>query len=103
MSKRIVAGLFASLVLGLILTACAGPPRGVVYVRTPPPPPIVEATAVAPGPDFVWIAGYHTWNGSGYVWVPGRWERRPPSRRLWVPGHWVHNRHGWFWVDGRWR
>lgn len=50
-----------------------------VVVRVGPPAPIVETRPVAPGPGFVWIAGYHRWDGGRYVWVPGRWDR-PPIR-----------------------
>ncbi len=82
--------------------ACATPP-GRVYVRVAPPAPIVEARVVAPGPGFVWIPGFYTWNGVAYVWVPGHWERPVRARARWVPGHWVHDRRGWYFVDGRWR
>ena len=36
------------------------PPRPVE--RVPPPPPTHR--------DFVWVAGYHRWDGREYVWVP---------------------------------
>jgi hypothetical protein len=83
-------------------SACASP-GGRVYVRVGPPAPIVEARIVAPGPGYVWVSGYHTWNGSAYVWVPGRWNMPPRPRARWVAGHWAHERHGWYWIDGRWR
>ena len=86
-----------------MLSACSDHPRNVVYVRTPPPPIIRESVIVSPGPGYVWINGYHAWNGGSYVWVPGRWERIPDRRRGWVPGHWVRTRRGWYWVDGHWR
>ncbi|HEV2176977.1 MAG TPA: hypothetical protein VGW33_07220 [Terriglobia bacterium] len=105
MAERVTAGLLASLTLAgmATLASCGGRPRAVVYVGTPPPPAVVERVGVAPGPGFVWIAGYQSWNGSAYVWVPGRWERRPPRRHGWVPGHWVHTGRGWYWVRGHWR
>jgi hypothetical protein len=88
----------------LFLSACSSGPRGpVVYVRTAPPPPLVEQRMVAPGPDYFWIAGYQRWNGNHYMWVPGHWERRPNRHRRWVAGHWAHNHHGWYWVEGYWR
>jgi WXXGXW repeat (2 copies) len=95
----------ASLVLAPALAsslACATP-RGRVYVRVGPPAPLVEARVVAPGPGYVWIPGYHVWNGAAYVWTPGRWERPARARARWVPGHWVRDRHGWCFVEGRWR
>ena len=87
-----------------LLTACPPPPPlGVVYVRRPPPRAEVEVIGVAPGPEFVWIAGHHTWVGGTYVWSPGHWERRPRARARWVPGHWRHAGGGWYWVDGHWK
>ena len=83
-------------------SACASP-SGRVYVRVGPPAPMVETRIVAPGPGYVWVSGYHTWNGSAYVWVPGRWNMPPRPRARWVAGHWAHERHGWYWIDGRWR
>jgi hypothetical protein len=100
-SHRLILGLLFSLVLG-IGSACAAP-RGRVFVRVGPPAPIVEVRAVAPGPHFVWIAGYHRWDGRAYAWVPGRWAAPPRARAVWVPGRWVHERRGWYFVDGHWR
>jgi YXWGXW repeat-containing protein len=76
---------------------------GRVYVRTGPPVRVVEARSVAPGPGFVWIEGYHRWDGRAYLWIPGRWDRAPRARAVWVPGHWAQERRGWYWVEGRWR
>jgi hypothetical protein len=86
----------------LAAPACASP-RGRVYVRLGPPAPIVEARVVAPGPGYVWVSGYHAWNGRAYAWVPGRWARPPRPRAVWVPAHWQRDRRGWFLVEGRWR
>jgi len=84
--------------------ACAAPARGRLYVRVGPPAPIVETRIVAPGPGYVWIPGYHSWNGAAYVWVPGRWDRPPRARARWVPGRWVNEgRRGWYFVEGHWR
>lgn len=47
-----------------------------VYVRVGPPAPIVERRPPPPERGFVWIGGYHRWDGERYVWVPGRWDRR---------------------------
>jgi hypothetical protein len=87
-----------------VLTACPPPPPpGVVYVRTRPPAAAVEVIGTAPGQEFVWIRGYHRWDGGTYVWVPGRWERRPRAGAVWVEGRWNHHRNGWYWVEGHWR
>jgi hypothetical protein len=98
-SKRLQ--FIGSLCLTIACISCAAPSR--LYVRVGPPAPIVETRLIAPAPGYVWVAGYHRWNGAGYVWVPGRWERPPRPRAVWVPGHWVQERRGWFFVEGRWR
>jgi hypothetical protein len=75
-----------------------------VYVRVGPPVPVVEVRAVAPGPGYVWVAGYHRWDGRVYAWVPGRWVAPPRRRAVWVAPRWVHDRrHGWYFVEGHWR
>jgi hypothetical protein len=86
-----------------IMSCVVPPPPGAVYVRVGPPAPLVEVQGVAPGPEFVWIRGYHRWEGERYVWVAGRWERRPHASAVWVHGEWRHHRNGWYWVEGHWR
>jgi len=82
--------------------ACAAT-AGRVYVRVGPPARVVEVRPVSPGPGYIWIDGYHRWDGRAYVWVAGRWERPPRPRAVWVPGRWAQDRHGYYWVDGHWR
>jgi hypothetical protein len=74
-----------------------------VYVKIAPPAPIAEVKVAAPGPGYVWVGGFHRWNGKAYVWVPGRWALPPRAGVVWVGGHWKHNAHGWHWVEGRWK
>ena len=98
----------ACAVLLLSLTVAVSPAcaasRSRLYVRVGPPAPIVETRVVAPGPDYVWIPGYHHWNGSAYAWVAGRWDRPPRAHATWVPGRWVREgRRGWYFVEGHWR
>jgi hypothetical protein len=104
-TSRIVKSTAAALLVSATLTvssACAAP-QGRVYVRVGPPAPIVETRVVAPGPGYVWVPGYHRWDGRAYVWVPGVWQRPPHGHAHWVPAHWVHDRHGWYVVNGHWR
>ncbi len=97
---------FGLIVLAGVLAATAATAQAGtrIYVRIAPPAPIIETRAVAPGPAYVWIPGYHRWDGGAYVWIAGRWELPPAHRRFWVAGHWTHSpRYGWYWVDGHWR
>jgi hypothetical protein len=74
-----------------------------VVVRIGPPPPIVERRPPPPEPGFVWIAGYHRWDGARYVWTPGRWDRPPHPGARWVAHRWVHNGDHWEMREGHWR
>lgn len=74
-----------------------------VIVKVRPPAAIVETRPAAPGPGYVWIGGVHRWNGTAYVWGPGRWERPPRPGARWVAHRWVHRGGGWVLVEGRWR
>ena len=83
----------------------SGPPVETVYENEPPPPPPPEQEAVppAPGPEYVWIGGVHRWDGHRYVWVRGRYERRPHAAARWETAHWEGRGHAHVWVEGRWR
>ena len=95
----------AGLLLGttLAFSAACVDTSGRLYVRVGPPAPVYEVRSTAPGPGYIWIEGYHRWDGNRYEWVAGRWEHQPRPRAVWVPGHWDHDGHGYFWIDGRWR
>lgn len=103
--SRVVRTLAGAALLAAAIgggSACLVPAG--VYVDIAPPPPMVEARMVPPGPGFVWVPGFYSWNGGAYIWVSGRWERPPRPRAVWVPGHWdQHGRRGWRYVEGRWR
>ncbi len=79
-----------------------GPAREVVVTRAPPAVR-VETQTVAPGPGYVWTAGYWRWTGTTYAWVPGTWVVRPRPAAVWVAGHWVPRYNGWVWVPGHWQ
>jgi len=55
-------------------------------VPTPPPAP-QEMQPPQPAPNAVWIAGYWTYDGRAFTWVPGRWEIPPPGARAYVAAH----------------
>jgi hypothetical protein len=89
------------LVLASALTFSAAAAE--VVVKIGPPAPIVETRGVAPGPGYVWIGGYHRWDGSAYAWVPGKWEQPPRPGARWVAHRWVRRHGGYVFVEGRWR
>ncbi|MGA2728737.1 MAG: hypothetical protein ABSE96_13060 [Terracidiphilus sp.] len=74
-----------------------------VYVRIGPPAPIVEHPGPPPGAGFVWVGGYHRWDGARYIWVPGHYDHPPRPHAVWVQHHWVHRHGGWVLVEGHWR
>ncbi len=75
-----------------------------VVVRVAPPAPqSVVVVGHAPGPKYVWIGGYHRWNGSRYIWVPGKWIVPPRHGAVWVAPRWVPRNGGYVFVAGRWR
>jgi hypothetical protein len=69
----------------------------------PPPPPQTEPPPPpAPGPDYFYVAGYHRWDGHAYIWVPGRYERRPHPGAQWRAAHWEARGNGHVWIEGNW-
>jgi hypothetical protein len=74
-----------------------------VIVRVAPPARIVERRVIAPGPGYVWVAGYHRWDNNAYVWVPGQWVSPPRSHAHWVEHRWAHRHGGYVFVEGHWR
>jgi hypothetical protein len=97
MVKRFVVGS----VFGFLLAV--GAAQGQIVVRIGPPPPPRVVIPVSPGPRYVWVDGYHRYDGRGYVWVPGRYVIPPRHRVRWVPGRWEPRRRGYVWVPGYWR
>jgi hypothetical protein len=97
MVKKLVLAALLSLSL---LPAAA---NAQVYVRVGPPPVVVEHPGPPPGVGFVWIPGYHRWDGGRYVWVPGRYDRPPHPHARWEPHRWEHRHGGWVMHEGHWR
>jgi hypothetical protein len=93
--------------LALLLAVCMAPAATTaevgVVVRVALPAPMVEHYRPPPQPGWVWIAGYHRWDGARYVWVPGYWTAPPHPHAVWVPHHWVHRHGGWVLIEGHWR
>ena len=94
--KFFIAGILAC----AFATAAA---NAQVYVRVAPPAVVVEHPGPPPHPGYVWIAGYHRWDGNAYVWAPGAWVMPPHPHAHWVAHRWEHRRGGYVMVEGHWR
>lgn len=98
--------------VAMLLSGCVVAPLGTGYepyrgeagleVDVAPPPLRHEVVPPAPGPLYVWIAGYWTWHLGRHVWVSGRWAM-PPRGQTWVPGYWSRRGSRWRWHEGHWR
>ena len=96
MMKRFLTGLI--LAGGLAMTASAD-----VVIRVGPPRAIVERRGPPPGAGYVWVQGYHRWDGERHVWVEGRWDRPPHPHARWEAHRWAKRRGGWVLIEGHWR
>jgi hypothetical protein len=99
MKKLLLTG---TVLIGTLLTGCAG-----TYYSShrfgPPPPPRYGVIGVAPGAGYVWTNGYWDLRGSRWYWVGGRWQRPPRQGARWVPNQW-RNEHGHYRMSrGGWR
>jgi len=74
-----------------------------IFVRIGPPPPIVERRPPPPDRGYVWVDGYHRWDGNQYVWTTGRWDRPPHEGQRWVAHRWVRRGDHWEMREGHWR
>ena len=93
------------IILSALLALCMAPAAlmAQVVVRVEPPAPIVEAHDRPPHEGWVWIDGYHRWNGHRYVWVHGHWARPPHPGAVWVAHRWEQREGGWVLIEGHWR
>ena len=76
-------------------------PSEVVTVAPPANPPLAPMVA-SPGPQYVYMPGYWSWQQGQWVWIRGSWVVPPQPKATWVPGKWVHKGHGYIWVSGYW-
>ena len=90
-----------AILLAVILSPAAAFAQ--VSIRIGPPPREYERRPPPPERGYVWIAGYHQYQGDHYVWVPGRWDRPPRPGQHWVAHRWVHRRDHWEMQEGHWR
>jgi hypothetical protein len=89
-------------VCGLFLSVGVANAQIVVRIGPPPPRP-VEVIPTAPHEGYVWVPGYHRWDGHGYVWVHGHYARPPHRGGVWVEGEWREERGGHVWHAGYWK
>jgi hypothetical protein len=99
--KKILATVLLASSMLLGLAANATPANAQIYVRVGPPAPRIEHPRVRPG--YVWVNGYHRWNGRAYAWTPGYYQPVARPHGVYVQGHWRHAPQGWVWVAGHWR
>ena len=92
-----------ALAILLALTLLPAASFAQVVVRIGPPPPVYEHRGPPPDRGYVWIAGYHRYEGDHYVWTPGRWDRPPREHQRWVAHRWVHRGDHWEMQEGHWR
>ena len=98
MKKLLLTG---TVLLGTLLTGCAG---GYYSARIgAPPPPRYGFVGVAPGPGYVWTDGFWDLRGGRWYWVNGRWMRPPRGRSVWVPNEWRHESGRYQLRRGYWR
>jgi len=96
MNKKIIIAI-----CGLAMTA--GIADAQIVVRIGPPAPLVETAPPPPHEGWVWVKGYHRWDGQRYVWVHGEWRQPPHPHARWVDGHWANRPGGYVWIEGHWR
>jgi hypothetical protein len=88
--------------VGLAMAAASSCAGGYVAVESAPPPERVEVVEQAPGPGYVWVAGFWDWSGADYVWVPGGWAVPPHGRHVWIHDSWDRRGNRWRHARGRW-
>jgi hypothetical protein len=96
LTKRFLGLLFAG-ALAVGSAAAAD-----IVVKERPPKAIVEVRAHAPGKGYIWVPGYHRWDGNHFVWEKGRWDKPPRLHARWVAPRWVHRRDGYVFIEGHW-
>src|SRR6516164_9947318 len=74
-----------------------------IRVRVGPPLLPVYAQPICPGPGYVWVPGYWSYDDdAGYYWVPGTWILPPEVGLLWTPGYWGFVDGFYVWNAGYW-
>lgn len=101
--KKLLQSLFFGLGV-MCLVPFSGQAAAGVFVRVPPPHPVVRYVAPAPAPRMAWVSGFYRWNGKTYIWMPGYWAHPPYPAAVWAPSRWVYqpSRGGYVFAAGYW-
>ena len=90
-----------AILLALVLAPAASFAQ--VRILIGPPDRVVEVRGNPPDRGYVWVDGYHRYEGGRYVWTAGHWDRPPHPGGHWVAHRWVHRHGEWVLVEGHWR
>ena len=92
-----------ALAILLALTLVPAASFAQVVIRVGPPAPVYERRGSPPERGYVWINGYHRYEGDHYVWTPGRWDRPPRAHQRWESHRWERHHGEWRLREGHWR
>jgi hypothetical protein len=67
----------------------------------PPADHPADTTAMAPGPEYFFVAGHYEPAGDQLIWKVGFWAREQPGWD-WVSARWVRRAGGWEFRAGHW-
>lgn len=110
-------GTLSLMMLAVLLTSCAMPPKVAPALMPPEPPPypyLQLAPTEPPAPPAkyvptsmdpmkeVWHPGYWKYNGRQFVWIAGFFTLRPDPTASWSSDHWEERSYGWAFVPGFW-
>ncbi|HEY8141198.1 MAG TPA: hypothetical protein VIG06_00950 [Kofleriaceae bacterium] len=105
--RRVLAGLFALLLLGLVAAtaACVTVAGNEVAVGGPPPLPESETAPQKTQAGAVWVPGFWDWDEKAgtWRWQVGEWRVPPRPNAVWVPPQ--HEKRGeeWVLIRGYWK
>jgi hypothetical protein len=78
-------------------------PGTTTIVNAAPPALQADVVLAQPSPNYVWLAGYWTWqHNNGYQWVAGHWELPPRPGSLWVAPRWEQQGNAYRYYEGYW-
>ena len=74
-----------------------------IHVANNAPPALRhEHKPSRPGSDYLWVQGFWHWHGSGWDWVPGRWDRPDVHGVRWVKTRYVREGGSYVYQPGHW-